>query len=309
MGFQDNASGAAATVFLILYVFLFSYTCYVISRMGWKTTYTAVFMFCIIRIGAQLSGVGFSVEGYNNINWLIAYLVLGAEGYFALVLTAFHFLCRFQDETVGYSYLRPKLTNEQKKTMTYGQRSRFRWKSAALLFHMALIPANAILVSGGSMTAGVLPSEYSTSSLVYTGKIMRITGQTIFLVMTQFMFGCALRILLKDKQRGYMLYAVFMAWPFLTVRGIYGVLSAAVDKFNYYDFNNYTSTGIAASLLVGEYVMSTSMEFVAALILLSTFFFRKDKFLTHTPADKIQERDIGLPSIDEYQIKKEEQSA
>jgi hypothetical protein len=270
MGFQDPNSGAAAVVYLVLYVaLLINSLVIIIKYVGWKTRFTALFVFCIIRIASQICGIGFATVSYGDFNWLIAYLVLGAEGYFVIVLSGFHFLCTFLERKLGETWLRPKLPAGLSKH----QRLRTRLRSPAAIFHWMLIPANAILIAGGTRTVGVPPDQFSTSPIVKSGEIMRCVGQAIFLAMTQFYGLCALHAAVVLKLKGPLLYAVLLTWPILTVRGIYGILSAVDPAFNYYNFNNYTDTGLSSGFITVEYVMATTMEFLAATILLSQFWF------------------------------------
>lgn len=74
-------------------------------------------------------------------------------------------------------------------------------------------------------------------------KSLRGAGQGIFLAETVVLFLLALYLFFWRNVRGYKVKAVMVAWPFLLVRGIFGVISVFVDKFNYYDFDNYTAAG------------------------------------------------------------------
>jgi hypothetical protein len=277
MGFNDLSSGIATSIYLGLYVCLFAITSLVISKKGWKSTYTTIWVFCLLRTGAEVCGVAFSVVGFDNINLLIGYLVLGAEGYFALVLASFHFLCNAQEDKLGKSFLRPCLTKEERKAMTFGERRRWQWRSPAHLYHYTLIPANAILIAGGTITAGVPASEFATSHIVHTGRIMRCVGQTVFLVLTVLQGGFAIYTYKVLKVRGAMIVAVLIVLPFLIVRGVYGILSAVLDDFNYYDFNNYTAAGLTPAFLVREYVMAVTMEFISACVLLGQYFISRNE--------------------------------
>jgi hypothetical protein len=60
--------------------------------------------------------------------------------------------------------------------------------------------------------------------------------------------------------------------PLLLVRGLYGVMSGVVPGFNYYDPNNYGETGLTKPLVVSEYIMGTSMEWVSCTLLMLTYF-------------------------------------
>lgn len=261
MTFWDVPLGAAATTFLVVFVLMFIASTYQITKLvGWKTRYTAIWVYTVLRIGAQICAIGFSSSQSNIVNWLIGYLVLGAEGYFTLVLSAFMFLCVFQKQ-FGEDYLRPTAPEGIKGI------NKLRWKmrhSPAFYFHWILIPANAILIAGGSMASGVNYQALDHSNKIRTARALRCTGQAIFLLMTIILGLLAAKLYLKEHKKGALLLSVAIAWPFLLVRGIYGILAAVLPAFDYYNFNNYTSVGISESLVVGEYVMGTTMEVCAA---------------------------------------------
>lgn len=261
MAFWDVPLGAAASTFLVIFVLMFIASTYqIIKFVGWKTRYTAIWVYTVLRIGAQICAIGFSASTSNIVNWLIGYLVLGAEGYFTLVLSAYMFLCVFQKQ-FGEDYLRPAVPEGIKGL------NGIRWKlrhSPAFYFHWILIPANAILIAGGSMASGVNYQDSGHSNKITTARALRCTGQAIFLLMTVILGSLAAKLYFKEHKRGALLLAVAIAWPFLLVRGIYGILAAVLPAFDYYNFKNYTSSGISESLVVGEYVMGTTMEVCAA---------------------------------------------
>lgn len=272
----DKDMAAAAITYLALYVFALAVNIYILYQRGFKTRFTLIAIVCVIRIGAQLSGVGFSVEGYDHYQWLIAYLILGAEGYFSIVLAAYHFVAVFEKYVAGSSFLRPNVPIElQKLSGVGGWFKRTRWHTRndfSVFFHYMLIPANAILIAGGTLTIGIEAQDWNTSSRVKAGKIMRIVGQSIFLVGCVFLLSYAARLRLVRKLKGSPLTAVLLAGPPLLVRGAFGIISAVMDEYNYYDFSNYTESGIKTRFLVGEYLMGTTMEYLATAILLLSHF-------------------------------------
>lgn len=274
--FFDKHMGAAALTFLILYLLALSLSIYVVLQRSLKSRFTLIGLVCLIRVGAQLSGVGFSIQGWERYEWLIAYLVLGAEGYFAIVLAAYHFLSVFEKLVTGNSFLQPKLPLELKqRTGTGAGFEKFVWSlrhDTSIYFHYMLIPANVILIYGGTRTINVSADEWSTSPLVKEGKIMRVVGQSIFLGGCVFILAYAVRMRLVKKLSGAPLTAVLLAGPPLLVRGAFGIIAALVDDYNYYDFSNYSATGLKIKFLIGEYLMGTTMEYLATMILLLSHF-------------------------------------
>jgi hypothetical protein len=39
----------------------------------------------VVRLASQACGIGFAILGFGNTNMFLAFLILGAEGYFTLV--------------------------------------------------------------------------------------------------------------------------------------------------------------------------------------------------------------------------------
>ena len=105
--FASPKGAAAGLTFFILYTFYCIAALNVIRIEGWKTIYTFLVVYGVIRFGGQLCGVIFSRLGIDHWQWLIAYLILGAEGYFVLVLFGMNLIFHAQLETVGWSWLKP----------------------------------------------------------------------------------------------------------------------------------------------------------------------------------------------------------
>lgn len=274
MGFVYEHSGIPAAVFLSLYTVYEVIAIMAIRTEGFKSRYTILGIFGLFRIGAQLCAVVFSSKGYSAVNWLIAYLVLGAEGYFTLVLGSFLFLAKAEKMELGTCTVKP--TDEEIEAKSGGDEVRKRFyklTSPAGLFHNSLIPANAILIAGGSMLSGATPGEDDYESKVRTSKGLRGAGQAVFLINTILVGVYAVYLLTKKLVRVPMVYLVLAAVPFLFVRGIYGLLSPFVPIFNYFDMSNYTADGVSTGFVVCEYILGAAMEFVAASILISSYFF------------------------------------
>lgn len=269
-GFASVHSGIAASIFLALYTFFLAFMCYVLFRKGWKTVYNFIFFFTLFRFGGQLCGVVYAKLGPLHWQWLIAYLVLGAEGYFALIFAAFRFTCKAQVDEFGTSWV---LSTGPNVGFFILKRMTRTW---VRIFHLILIPANALVISGGSMLAGIDPSEYnSEKNKITTSKALRTTGQALFLLMTFALIALNIHVYFNERVRNTTTRSVMLAAPFLIVRGLFGILSIYITKMNYFQLSNYSGNGIDYSLVIYEYVLSTTMEFCAAVILMSRFFSSK----------------------------------
>ncbi|KAJ7437259.1 hypothetical protein B0H11DRAFT_632325 [Mycena galericulata] len=66
----------AALVFLIGYIAIFCWMlfAYLTHRIRWASRYSLLFFHVIIRMGSQISGIGFGMLGFTNINFFIAFL-------------------------------------------------------------------------------------------------------------------------------------------------------------------------------------------------------------------------------------------
>lgn len=139
--------------------------------------------------------------------------------------------------------------------------------------HWALIAANAIIISGGSMLSGAMSKPAGTAeSSIRTGKALRVAGCAIFLGLVQVFLFYAVASYRKKGDRTLAL--IILTWPWLTIRGAFGIVSVVVNKYSYYNLDIYTGNGINGGFLVGEYVLGTTMEWLACAFLLSTYFSR-----------------------------------
>jgi hypothetical protein len=125
---------------------------------------------------------------------------------------------------------------------------------------------------------------------------MRVTGQSVFLSITTFLLYCILdairqyRLEKQGRKRVHpTLYLLLAAWPLLFVRGIYGILSAVLSAFGYFNPSNYGTNGLEESFVASEYVLSTVREWSSCSLLMVTYFTsRKD-----SPEDQVNSK-IGM---------------
>lgn len=260
-------SGIASSIYLALYCLFTLTTIYVVVKKGLKHLYTFLLSFGIIRTASQLCGVAFAVLGFEHWQWLIAYLVLGAEGYFVLIYTSFRFICTAQEKQYGNSWVLstgPARFKTPIMNIFFGTWSR--------IFHHILLPANVLVIAGGSLLAGIDSTEYDQySGTVTTSKILRTVGQALFLLLTSMVIGFNIFVFFRERIRNHITITVFLASPFLLVRGIFGLLSIYITDMNYFQLSNYTE-GFSKNLIIYEYVLGTTMEFISAVLLISNYF-------------------------------------
>ncbi|CAN6624569.1 hypothetical protein TRVA0_010S00342 [Trichomonascus vanleenenianus] len=290
MGFKDVNAGAASTTFLVLYLILTVFTSNAVFRQGVKSPYTIVLIFGLIRLGAQLSGIGFAVAGYQEYKWLIAYLIMGAEGYFVLLLCVFHFYCYSEEIAFGWSSLRPtrqqriELSEQKGRSPDY-----YKYTSWAAIFHFCLIPANVLIIVGGTQLSSLRFDDPALRQAVtHRAQILRGTGQAVFLFLNCVAMALGVYLIKVKNLRTYMMYALLAACPFCFIRGLYGLLSVFILSINYFDMSNYTANGLAPRFVACEYILGTTMEFLAASLIVSTFYFKRPQKNLQVETDCIQ---------------------
>ncbi|KAG6909512.1 hypothetical protein DXG01_017069 [Tephrocybe rancida] len=279
-----NAESIAALVFLILYVIIFVILVlgYATGRLRLRSRYTIITFHVAFRLASQATGLAFGIIGYSNVGLLVAYFVLGAEGYFTLVLCAYRFLIdwHYHNFESHDSWLEPRLPpNTPLRERLRDSFAIFGPKRRPMAtMHYFLIVANAIIISGGSQLAGSVTNveEYFQKD-VNAPKVLRTTGQAIFLTINALFLFCilhAMRQYRREHPGGKMhptLYILLAAWPLLFVRGLYGILSGLYPPFNYFYFGNYTSHGLSDSFVISEYILSTTMEWTSCSLLMFTY--------------------------------------
>ncbi|GAA5915297.1 hypothetical protein JCM6882_005182 [Rhodosporidiobolus microsporus] len=274
---MSSSEVAPAAVFLVLYTafFLLLSTLYATKRIKWKSRYTFVFVHVTLRVVGMALGVAFSEMEWEEGGGerVDAYLVFSAEGYFSLILCAYRFLVVWQQDRFGSSPLEPRIPKGTPKR----QQWRMHLRAPLASLHWALITANALIISGSSIMAGAIGKEddEGTRNKQDTAKRLRVAGTVIFLFVVQVFFVLCLFSARRYNKRGdRTLFLIAATWPFLTVRGVYGILNVLVSAYSYSSSSVYTRDGFTSTFLVGEHVLGTAMEWLACGLLLATYFSR-----------------------------------
>jgi len=284
-----NTEASAALVYLILYAIIFAVVvwCYLTGRMRLRSRYSIILFHITIRLASQATGLAFGIVGYDNTNLLVAYFILGAEGYFTLVLCAYRFLIswHYHNFESGNSWLERRYPPGTPWHVRLGDSmSIFSNKGSPMgIMHWFLIAANTIIIVGGSQTAGasarLQSGEWTYSQFTDSlnrAKIFRTTGQAIFLLINSLLLFSIVRTIRQWKRENPTkgvhptLWVLLMAWPLLFVRGIYGVLAGVLPTFNYFAPQNYTATGLSNSFVISEYILGTTMEWASCVLLVLT---------------------------------------
>ncbi|KAI0461617.1 hypothetical protein LJB42_000916 [Komagataella kurtzmanii] len=260
----------AAIVFTILYgIFAIVSISILWKKRTIRTFYTGLFLFGLLRAAAQGCLIGFSAQEFIPRQWLIAYVVLKTEAYYLLILISLFLVCASYLEANGGSWSKRGSFDPSKSLLGF---KRFNLNTVVLLYCLTVV-ANVLVVVGGTLLASVNANEYGNNlSRINSSKGLRATGQALFLMSTLAVLTLAACAIVLDNIRSYLLASVFLATPFLLVRGVYGLLSPFVQGANYASMANYASTGMSTSFIVTEYVLATTMEFISGCIFLSTYY-------------------------------------
>lgn len=245
---------SASLVFLVLYlaVWVGLTVGLATKRIKIRSRWALLYLHVFVRLAAQACGLTLGLVGVtgtaNSINVLIALYILGAEGYFTLVLCTARFLVSWHNHNFGDSWLErksayPKHLAWYKK---FGRSLSFRGiKDHPMTWvEWCLIAANAVIISGGSLSAGAYTNDDLTQaqqrSQLQTSRDLRTAGQVIFLAINCVLFGCIVTTVQQAKVRGNKarwyghatLALLVLTWPFLATRGIWGILQAQVPEYN-----------------------------------------------------------------------------
>ncbi|KAK6983811.1 hypothetical protein R3P38DRAFT_3112452 [Favolaschia claudopus] len=302
MAGKFTGEAGAALVFLIGYSAIFAWMlfAFMTHRIKWRSRYSFLFFHVTIRVASQACGVGFGVLGFANMPLFLAFLILGAEGYFSLVLCSFRFLISWHQHNLpsGESWLEPReppgkpFLQKIREFLTFlalGPLSYLAFRDNPMLFfHSALIIANAAIITGGSYLAGAdytMPDDPETKQRLLVSMITRTAGQGVFLAGNVFLLGVILVTMRNNRRDGDSrkkkgsvhptLWLLFAAWFPLIARGVFGILQACSWSLSYYNFDNYRADGFTTRFTLIEYFLGVLTEWVACILLNLTYLTSK----------------------------------
>ncbi|KAF7297392.1 hypothetical protein MIND_00972800 [Mycena indigotica] len=297
---EFTGEAGAALAFLLGYFAVFIWMLYgfLTHKFKWGSRYLALFIHVTIRLASQGCGVGFGILGFRNTDLFLAFLILGAEGYFSLVLCAFRFVISWHQHNLasGESWLEPRDppgTNKARKALAFiflGPFAFLVYRDNPMVgFHSALILANTAIVVGGSYLAGAdysQPDSPDTQRRLRVSKIARTAGQAVFLAGNAALLVIILVTMRNNRRDGDSrkrkgtvhptLILLFIAWFPLIVRGIFGILQACVWSLSYYNPENYGPNGFTPRFTAIEYFLGVLTEFLACVLLNLTYFTSKN---------------------------------
>ncbi|GAA6022912.1 hypothetical protein JCM10207_006862 [Rhodosporidiobolus poonsookiae] len=263
---------AAPAILLAAYALFFVVllALYTTKQIKWKSRYSFVFSHVVLRLVGMALGVAFAAMNWGSPDGvLIAYLVFSAEGYFSLILCAYRFLVVWQQDYLGVSNLEPRVPKDLPK----GEKFRMHLRAPLASVHWALIAANALIISGSSIMAGTIGEDENTDdvkSRMNSAKGLRVAGTAIFLAIGQAFLLVCIQAYRRKGNRTLLL--IMATWPFLTIRGVYGIITVLMPEYSYASTEAYAADGFTSKFLAAEHCMGTLMEWSACGLLLLTHF-------------------------------------
>lgn len=247
-----NAFGISSTLFLVLYALLFIFLMfnYATKRFTFRSRWSLILFHVSLRLAAQSVGLAFSIIGFKQVSLLIASLVLSAEGYFSLVLCFTRLLISWQRHYLPekHSWLAgPKNPPEMSTARRIFEGLTFISvaRSPINAIHWILIAGNVLIITGGNFLASGNGSSaeenWNTNTHLTASKIMRGTGQGLFLVTAMFLYGCLFSTLRRaysknatkeEIQTRIVLVILAITAPFMIIRGVFGILQGVIDSLN-----------------------------------------------------------------------------
>ncbi|KAJ7208556.1 hypothetical protein GGX14DRAFT_111776 [Mycena pura] len=299
---------------------------YLTHRMKWRSRYSLIFFHVMVRVASQGLGIAFGILGLRNTSVFLAFLILGAEGYFSLGLCAFRFLVSWHQHNLasGTSWLEPRETaseikpNKSLKLLVFI----FLGPFALLIYRnnpMVAIPsilviANLAIIIGGSYLAG---ADYNnldspdTQARLRVSKITRTAGQGVFLACNAILLVAILLTIRTNLRHGDRsqrknraprvhptLVIIVLAWFPLMARGTFGILQSADFKLSYFNPDNYTSSGFKPSFTVIEYGLGVLPEFLTCVLLNFTYLTsRNDPPRDSKRAESVERLEMHTPLV------------
>ncbi|EST09184.2 hypothetical protein PSEUBRA_001135 [Kalmanozyma brasiliensis GHG001] len=285
---------SASLAFLVVYILLFFALCVLLTvrRAPQKLLWLLMLNHVLLRLAAQSTGLAFATRE-RDIRSLIAYSLLSAQGQYTLLLCFVHTLVAWQAE-----YWKPKVSRSPSRWASGGA----EWTWLVVGFDLILILADMVIVAGAVLSGTTYSDPSRTPSQMRgrlaTGKWLRTGGQSAFWLLTLALLVPVCITIHRHRRRRYdqsteresdislvskgqpshevekrpwfghaVLGLLLLTWPFLVVRGIWGVLQAAVPDLNYFDSERYDADGFTGQFVVEEACMVTLMEFCAAVLL------------------------------------------
>ncbi|KAK6909871.1 hypothetical protein L486_00476 [Kwoniella mangroviensis CBS 10435] len=195
-----HGEGIGGVVFLTLYTINFTILLYGFTTrlISFKSVYSFLLFHVCLRLAAQSVAIVTGTKDQLNGGLLVAFFVLGAEGYFSLVLCAYRFLIHHHEHVypISASWLEGKTNRNKdkdgqkdpwyvrlKRALTAKNKDGKKDPWVMTIIHWTLIGANTIIIVGGTRATGADYTDPDFWDRIHDGEILRATGQAIFLAI------------------------------------------------------------------------------------------------------------------------------
>lgn len=283
--FEVQGLGIACSVYLAAFVIYSGFLVYILFKKHLYARYRLLGIYALVRTGAQVAGLIFSIDGVSQQSALVAYIVMTSIGYFFIIQSTVLFLANQQVKYLGESsLLKPVIKNV----------------SAKGIFRLIVIPATVLIVVGATRITNLtvdqlLHPDSGFKSSVQSAKVLLSIGSAIFLA------GCVAvtallcySVMVHRQLRVGVMYLAIAAMPFLLLRATFGLASINENDMNYLYIPNYLDSGRLSNLVTYDYCLSTTPEFICAIFLLITYWVDPDitKDLSKNPAPEVEHTPI-----------------
>ncbi|KAF8991059.1 hypothetical protein BDQ17DRAFT_1546988 [Cyathus striatus] len=305
----------AAFAFLIAYTFVFvgMLYAYITRRFKWRSWWSLLFFHVTLRLASQGSGIALGILGLTSRGAFLAYLNLGTEGYFTLILCVHRFLIRWHEHNLpsNKSWLEPPedhLTKPQKllKTLAFialGPLALYFYdREPKTMLDIIVNLANTSLIIGGSYLTGADFNNLNSPDTIKRlniAKITRTLGNSIFLACTLGILIVILATIIGDWSKRRRVHStlviLLVTWIPLFIRGVFSVFQSALWRLSYYNPENHTSEGFSPGFTALENLLGILTEWIACVLLNLTYFTSKDD----PPKPSKRTPPLGDPPISE----------
>ncbi|WPK23414.1 hypothetical protein PUMCH_000654 [Australozyma saopauloensis] len=268
--FKLKSTGIAASVFLAVYAIYFGFATWVVWKKGFRTMFTALWVFAILRVAGQACGVAYASLGLSHYQLLIAYMVLGAQGFLALIYASLRAVMHEQRLKYGKSWfdtypILGRLGPVLKRFHIYFFQTCFS------VTHCILAAGSIVFIVGGAEMAGIDVTNPSTYSDYRTSRNLRIAGALLYLVGMIILVALAIRAYTHEKVKTLSMKYILLAVPFFLIHIVYNFLAIFVSRMDLFRISNYGFGGGNSSLVVSESIMSTAMDVFICVFLTAAF--------------------------------------
>lgn len=228
-------------------------------KRGFKTLFTWLFVFGLLRLTCQAVGVAYAVQGLDNTGLIIAFMVLSAQGFLALIFTSFRETAHEQRVAFGSSWF-------DQKVIPFRLPLNFIKTPFSIMRLIMIAGAVLFIIGGVEMSSGF---NGNTSS-AQQAKNLRIGGASLYAVAVVALICFSWYAFLVEKIRTRSMVLVLVCGPFLLVRVIYNFLYIyVVDMAEF----KYRAGNIVYNprYILYESILAALMEFIACMVL--TFAF------------------------------------